>query len=298
MYYRKLGSTGYLAGEIGFTAWPNTGRPAPDDDVAMAMVRQALDRGVSFVEVSARDDGRIERVVGKAIAGRRENVLLAARVDVADSTDIEEQIRASVTRLGCEYLDLLELYQPDLEQLANRSVWGSIDRLRDAGLVRHCGVIAAGEAEANAAIASGQISVLHIALNAIDTDSELLLGGARVAGIGIIVRSPLLGGLLAAESPTAHALPPGDPRLDRPETSRRTATEVAERFGRIVADSGMTRAQAAIGWVLAHEEVGIVLPVASTMQQLTENLGASDLPLPSPRQLAAIQHARLTAVTV
>ncbi|MHB8575437.1 MAG: aldo/keto reductase [Dehalococcoidia bacterium] len=298
MYYRKLGNTGYLTGEIGFAAWPNAAQPAPADDTAAALLRLALDRGVSFIEVSARDDGRMEQLVGRGIAGRRENVAIAARVEFSGLHTIEEQARASLERLRCDYIDLLLLHRPAFEDLERPKTWTSIARLQDAGLVRHIGVIADSEVAAVAALEDDRVSAVEIVLNALDTELLPLLARARTEGAGVIVSSPLHGGLLAVDNAAGRAYTAGDPRHAWPKERLQRAAELATRFGRIVADSGSTRAQLAIGWVLAHEEVSVVLPVATTEQQLIENLAASDLPLPSPRQLAALQHARLTAALV
>src|SRR5438270_9410610 len=110
MYFRKLGGTGWLTGEIGFSAWPGAGRSVPDEATATGMIRHALDRGVSFVDVSPGDDGLVERLVGRGIAGRREQALIASHATAGgEAGALERQVRASLERLGCEYVDLLQL---------------------------------------------------------------------------------------------------------------------------------------------------------------------------------------------
>jgi aryl-alcohol dehydrogenase-like predicted oxidoreductase len=297
MYFRKLGGTGWLTGEIGFVARSGAGRVVPDEATATGMIRHALDRGVSFIDVSPRDGGSVEQLVGRAIAGRREQALIASHAGVGGGAGgLEQQVRASLERLGCEYVDLLQLDHPPASALADPDLWAAIERLQEAGAVQQVGLVADSMEAGLAALEDHRIAVLQVALNAADAELLPLLAAARAAGRGLIVRSPLCGGLLTAPEPSSFGFPGGDPRRDWPDARLESMRVLARRFAALVAAADRSAAQAAIGWVLAHEEVSVVLPAATSPQQLAENLAASDLPLPSPRLLAALQHARLTAI--
>src|SRR5579875_1397457 len=257
MYYRKLGHTGLLASEIGCDA-AVLADPTLTDADAIALAQEAIAAGVNLFEIVGRgNDGLACRRAAQAFADRRERVLIATRGGRAthdapfDPARLETDVRAALAALDCAYLDLFQLDRPSSADLESAALWETLARLQREGCIRHVGIVAATPAEARAALATRRIAAL--------------------------AASPLLRGTLARETP--------------PPDADAVTHAVLARLRRCAAESACTPAQAALGWVLAHEEVTAALPSPRTSAELAEALAVSDLPLPPERVLLAIQHA-------
>jgi aryl-alcohol dehydrogenase-like predicted oxidoreductase len=272
------------------------------------MLQTAIAAGANFIDTAdVYGDGRSERLIGRALEGRREHALIATKGGLVRQRDgglrrdfspehIDRAAKESLERLHCDYLDLYQLHHPTRDDLNSRLLWESLDRLRAEGIVRHVGLVTGELETALAAVEARQIETVQVVLNALDTTMMPLLPRARAAGIGVVVRAPLLAGMLAGEGGTlVEQLPPEDPRSGWSRERLQTTRELAERLRRLAEQGERTPAQAAVGWVLAHEEVSVTIPGARTIGQLDENLATADLPLLSARQMAAIQHLQLTA---
>ncbi|HEY7294490.1 MAG TPA: aldo/keto reductase [Dehalococcoidia bacterium] len=311
MYYRKLGNTGALVGEIGFGA-RSLGDPdglAPDDDTAIQLVRSAIARGANFIDTAdVYGDGRSERLVGRAIDGRREHAFVATkgglrRGDGALERDfspahLRRAAEESRERLCCETIDLYQLHDPTPADLAAPALWEALAQLQADGVIHHVGIATPDVASALAALDEPRIATLQLPLNALDAEMLDVLPRARLADIGVIARAPLLGGLLAGAYPPGHTFTAGDPRAAWPAERLDTALGFAGRLRDLAHAHERSAVQAALGWVLAQEEIAVTIPGVRLARQLDENLAASDLPLPSPRLLAAIQHLRLVGTGV
>jgi|GEM_PF-4255122 len=283
MYYRKLGHTGLLASEIGCDA-AVLADPTLTDADAIALAQEAIAAGVNLFEIVGRgNDGLACRRAAQAFADRRERVLIATRGGRAthdapfDPARLETDVRAALAALDCAYLDLFQLDRPSSADLESAALWETLARLQREGCIRHVGIVAATPAEARAALATRRIAALQIPFNARAADMRPLLAEARRAGIAVLAASPLLRGTLARETP--------------PPDADAVTHAVLARLRRCAAESACTPAQAALGWVLAHEEVTAALPSPRTSAELAEALAVSDLPLPPERVLLAIQHA-------
>ncbi|HLZ71946.1 MAG TPA: aldo/keto reductase [Dehalococcoidia bacterium] len=314
MYYRKLGDTGSLVGEIGFGGWTLGGPDglAPDDDTAVELIRSAITRGANFIDTAdVYGDGRSERLIGRAIEGRREHAFIATKGGLVSQGGVlsrdfspkhlRRAAEASRERLCCGTIDLYQLHHPTPTDLAEPVLWEELARLQADGVIRHVGVAVQAAEAARAALAapaSAPVATLQLPLNAFDAELLPLLPRARAAGIGVIARAPLLGGVLARDYRPGHRFAPGDPRAAWPAARLAAALAFARRFRELANENERSAAQAALGWVLAQEEVAVTIPGARLSQQLDENLAASDLPLPAPRLLAAVQHLRLVGSEV
>jgi len=305
MHYRKLAGAGCMIGEIGFTARSLAAGPsgAPDDETAVALVRTAIDRGAGFIDTSGvHDDGRCERLVGLALEGRREHALIATGVGPADTGStatltpaaLVQATEQSLERLRCGYIDLLQLYEPDVELLRDEALLHALDRLKQDGVVRHAGVVAGSLEVARAALACGRFQAVQVTLNALDGSMLPVLARAATTGTGLIVRSPLLAGVLAGSHTLEHVYAAGDCRTTWPPERLRGSIEFAQRLAALPIAAERTTAQLALGWLLAYEDVAVVVAGARTPVQLEENLAASDLPPLPARQFLAIQHLQLT----
>jgi aryl-alcohol dehydrogenase-like predicted oxidoreductase len=311
MFYRKLGTTGCLVGEVGFGGWSLGGDrgSTPEDDVAVAVVRAALARGANVIDTAdVYGGGRSESLIGKAIKGKREHAFLATKGGLVQSGgglvrdfSADHLVRAaeeSRTRLGCDYIDLYQLHHPTLDDLRSAETWQALERLQSDGVIRRVGVAAADPEVAAAAVEDPRVAVLQIVLNVLDTSMLPLVNRARAAGVGVVVRAPLFGGLLAGAYEETHEFPAHDPRSAWSPDRRQQAMRFVDLFRTANAEAERSPAQAAISWVLAHEGVSVTIPGAYTPAQVEENLAASDLPPLSERLLALIQHRQLTGAAV
>ena len=283
MYYRRLGGTGLLAGEIGLSATA-LGDPTLTDADAANLVLSALAGGASLIDTCDLDgDGLAEQRIGRVVARQREKALIATKGGRSSAGEpfsvarVETAARASQTRLDCGPIDIYQLHHPTPSDLADEALWATLDRLKTDSVIRYVGVAVDTPEAALAALASGRIDVLHAPFNALAAAMRPVLLLARQAGVAVLAGSPLLGGVLACEAIPAEA--------------SATAQAVIARMQALTQDSGRTLAQTALGWVLAHEEIAVALPSPRTTAELEEAIAASDLPLPSDRILAAVENA-------
>lgn len=309
MYYRKLGNTGCLVGEIGFGGWTLGGPDglAPDEDTAVALVRAAVARGAGFIDTAdSYGNGRSERLIGRAVEDRREHALIATKGGLVERDGVlvrdfspqhlSRAAEESRERLRSAYIDIYQLHHPTPADLQDPILWETLSRLMSDGVIRHIGVAAASPAVALTALADSRVETLQIPLNVCETEMLPVLIRARQAGVGVIARAPLMAGLLAGAYPAGQAFAAADPRNAWPAARLQVGVAFAARLRNLAIDTGRSPVQLALGWVLAQEEVAVTIPGARDLAQLEENVAASDLPLPTPRQLASLQHLQLVGV--
>jgi aryl-alcohol dehydrogenase-like predicted oxidoreductase len=165
-------------------------------------------------------------------------------------------------------------------------------------LTRHVGVVTTTLDVALAAVNESRVETVQIVLNVLDATMLPVLTRARAADVGVIVRAPLLAGMLAGMPNTTvdvDSLPLSDPRREWSGERLKATSELVERFARTTTDGTSTLAQSALGWVLGNDGVSVTIPGARNPAQLEENVAASDLPPPSARQMVAVQHLQLTS---
>jgi aryl-alcohol dehydrogenase-like predicted oxidoreductase len=253
---------------------------------AMAIVARALDLGVNLVDTAeAYAAGRSERVVGRAITGRREEAFVATKVWPAIppvASVVEGKGRASAERLGVEEIDLYQVHWPN-PVVPLRSTMAGMRRLQDAGVVRHVGVSNFSEGRWRAAeqalgtpVLSNQVRYSLVARK----PERGLLAYAAATDRLVIAYSPLAQGLLSGKyspsnrpsSPIRLANPMFFPEnLDRAAQLLRTLAAVA-------AVHEATSAQVALAWILRRPNT-VVIPGARTVEQLEANVAAADLDL-------------------
>lgn len=275
----------------------------PDDAESVATIHRALDLGVTFLDTADVYGPHInEELVGRAIAGRRDEVTLATKfaLGVGPSGRLEiqgspEYVRAacdaSLRRLGVDHIDLYYQHRVD-PRVPVAETWGAMKELVDAGKVRYLGISEASPDDVRAAhavhpIAAGQY---EYSLFSRDVEPELL-GVFRELGIGIVAYSPVGRGFLSGEITSPDDFGPDDFRRTHPrftgENFDRNLALVRE-VQRIAADHGVTAAQLAIAWVLAQGDDIVPIPGTKRRRYLEENVGALDVTL-SADDLAAIE---------
>ncbi|HEY6864641.1 MAG TPA: aldo/keto reductase [Burkholderiales bacterium] len=297
MKYRKLGKNGPTVSAIGLGAGSaTTNFGERDDQVQIETMQRAVDLGVTFFDTADRYmKGRHERLLGQALKGRRNQVILATKFGNFDLPDgkkgyngrpayVREACDASLKNLGIDHIDLYYLHRVDPEVPIEETV-GAMSRLVEAGKVRYLGLSEVGKSLERACkvhpIAALQT---EYSLWARDVEAEILPECRRL-GIGFVPYSPLGRGLLTGNVRSLEDLAPHDLRRKQPRFqpgNLEKNLKLLEPIERIAADHDATQAQVALAWLLAQGDD--IVPIPGTKQQkwLEQNVAAVDLALSKP----------------
>jgi aryl-alcohol dehydrogenase-like predicted oxidoreductase len=307
---RPLGARGPAVGAIGLGCMSFSdiygGFEGHDPD---ALIGRALDLGCNFLDTAdVYGPHTSEEVVGHAIKGRRDEVVLATKFGLRrDPTSDQirlvvdgrpeyarEAIDGSLARLGVDTIDLYYLHRPDTDVPIEESV-GAMSELVAAGKVLHLGLSEASVDSIRRAHAVHPITVLQTEYSIWSRDIEdEILPACRELGIGLVPYSPLGRGALTG-SITSSDLGPRDFRRGHPRFQAGAASEVEAAVDQIrtIADRhGATPGQVAIAWVLAQGDDVVPIPGTKRVAYLEENLAAAEV------QLTAEDRAALDAITV
>ncbi len=290
MHYRTLGRTGLsvsalalgtveLGLEYGIPLPGESGRPG--DAEGVRIVHASLDGGVNCID-TARAYGESERVLGLALADRRERVVLAtkARTQRADGfTPTGDELRRSMLaeldeslrQLRTDWVDIWQIHNVDRSLLEQAEVVTEVfDTARRAGKVRWTGGSFYGAALPLAALEHDIFDVMQVTYSALDQRLvDRFFAAAQSFGVGIVVRSVLLKGVLTE-------------RGEQLPTHLEPLRERSRRFRQLVADAGIgcSPAQAALAFALAQPAIHAVLVGVRSVQEVTDALQAAALELP------------------
>jgi aryl-alcohol dehydrogenase-like predicted oxidoreductase len=274
---------------------------ATDEAEAIATIRRALDLGVTFLDTAdLYGSGANEQLVGRAIAGRRDEVQVATKFGNRREGDrrwidnspewIREACDASLRRLGVEHIDLYYMHRRDPEVPMAESV-GAMAELVRSGKVRHLGLSEVSAATLRDACAVHPIAALQSEWSLFTRGLEdELVPAARELGVGIVPYSPLgrgeLGGALTLddEADFRRFLP----RFQAENRDRNLA--LVERVREVADELGCTTAQLALAWLLHQGDDVVPIPGTRRVQYLEENAAAADIRL-TAEQLARIESA-------
>ncbi|NUS71326.1 MAG: aldo/keto reductase [Ensifer adhaerens] len=301
MKTRVLGKTGATISEIGFGAWQIGGSwgDVSEADGKRAL-NAALDAGVTFVDTAdVYGDGRSEKIIAAVLkerggdkpfvatkAGRR---LSPHVTEGYTGENIEAFIDRSLTNLGVETLDLVQLHCPPTEVYYRPELFGALDRLVAKGKIRHYGVSVEKVEEALKAIEYPGVATVQIIYNIFrQRPHELFFAEAQKKNVGVIVRVPLASGLLSGKIGKDTAFAADDHRnfnrhgeaFDVGETFAgvpfEAALEAVEQLRPLVPE-GVPMAQFALRWILEQQAVSVVIPGARNEAQAQSNAAASAL---------------------
>jgi len=318
---RPLGRSGLTVGAIGLGCWAiggpfwSDGQPLGwgdvDDDESVRAIRRALELGVMFFDTAdVYGAGHSERVLGRALAGRRDEVVIATKFgntfneqsrevtgSVAEPGGIRVACEASLRRLGTDHIDLYQFHLSDYDPEAAASVRDTLEELVAAGLIRayawstddpeRARVFAAG---VHCAAVQHELSVLH--------DAPAMLAVCDELGLASINRSPLAMGLLTGKFTADSQLPAGDIRSQAPEwlayfRDGRPAPEWLARLDavrEILTSEGRSPAAGALAWILGRSDRTIPVPGFRTVAQVEQNVGAAALGPLRADQISEIDH--------
>ncbi len=284
---------------------PMYGSPV-DDESGVALVRRALDLGCTFLDTAdAYGPYTNEELVGRAVAGRRDQVVLATKFGNVRREDgtfqgvngrpeyVPEACDASLRRLGVDHIDLYYLHRVDPTVPIEETV-GAMGALVDAGKVRHLGLSEAAPATIRRAHAVHPLTALQSEYSLWSRDPEAeVLATVRELGIGFVAYSPLGRGFLGGRFRDPSELAARDVRRNHPRfSSEHLARNVAlqDRMADLARRQSCTPSQLALAWVLAQRSDVVPIPGTSSVSHLEENLAAAELVL-ADEDVAALSEA-------
>jgi aryl-alcohol dehydrogenase-like predicted oxidoreductase len=277
-----------------------------DESEAIATIQRALDLGVTFLDTADMyGPFTNERLVGKAIAGRRDEIELATKFGNERRPDgswvgingrpeyVRAACDASLERLGVETIDLYYQHRVDVDVPIEETI-GAMAELVQAGKVRHLGLSEAAPATIRRAHAVYPISALQTEYSLWTRDVEdEILPVVRELGIGFVAYSPLGRGFLSAQIRRSEDLAEGDFRAFNPrfeEGNIEHNLELVDRVAEIAGEKNVTPAQLALAWVLAQGDGVVPIPGTTRIAHLEQNLVALEVEL-TEDELARIDEA-------
>ena len=312
MPLRPLGRSDLLVSAVGLGC-NNFGRPgSPTEEQAgtSRVLHAAIDHGITLLdtaEMYGYSHGRSETMMGAALAGRRDQVVLATKfgndgaknpemLDVPHGSRryIRASVEGSLRRLRTDYIDLYQMHTPDPETPIDET-HAALHELVDAGLVRYLGhsnFSAAQLLEAESTAAASEHPRFISAQNEYsllvrDADAELLPAAER-AGVGLLPYYPLYNGLLTGKFSRDGG--PADTRImrQRPQLAADAPWDRLEAFAAFCADRGIGMLEATIGWLLSRPAMGSVIAGATSVEQIGQNSAAAGAWQPSAHDLGEI----------
>ncbi|MEV5127639.1 aldo/keto reductase [Streptomyces decoyicus] len=276
-----------------------------DDAQSAATINRALDLGVSLLDTSDfYGAGHNEELIGRAIAGRRDEVVLATKFGFAnrlgeptairgDAAYVREACDASLRRLGVDHIDLYYQHRVDPGIPIEETV-GAMAELVAAGKVRHLGLSEASAATLRRAHAVHPIAALQSEWSLWTRDLEQEIAPVcRELGIGLVPFSPLGRGFLTGRYTSVEGLPESDVRRSQPRFADGNLEQnlaIVDRLNALAAEKGVSAGQLALAWVQHRGDDVVPIPGTRREKYLEENLGALAVEL-TAEELTAIDAA-------
>ena len=262
---------------------------------SIATIHHALDRGVTFLDTADMYGwGKNEELVGRAIAGRREEVFLATKfgnvrgpngefLGVRGDPDyVRSACEASLRRLNVETIDLYYQHRVDTTVPIEDTV-GEMARLKDEGKIRYLGLSEAAPKTIRAAFATSPITAVQTELSLWSRDAEAeVLPTVRELGIGYVAYSPLGRGFLTGQFKSSNDFPEGDFRRNHPRfqgENFQKNLDLVREVEKMAEEKGCTTAQLALAWVLAQGDDIVPIPGTKHVKYLDQNIAALDVKL-------------------
>lgn len=316
MQFREIADTGVRVSEVGFGVWTVSAGWWGDhaDDQAAALMRQALDLGITFFDTAETyGNGRGETVLAHAFPGaERDRIVIGAKFgyDWASRDPnqaghreaphrlevpfLERALDASLRRLGTDRIDFYQLHNPRMAHLLLDDVWTWAERAKAAGKVRALGV-ALGPAIGW--LEEGLYSMEHLPIdgvqmiyNALELDpGRELIACAERTGKSLVVRVPHSSGMLEGNYTAETTFAANDHRQHRPKAWLEDGLRKIEQLGFLTSETGSTLGQAALRYTLHSPTVVSTLPNTYEASQLVEFAAAGDQPPLTESQVRRIE---------
>jgi aryl-alcohol dehydrogenase-like predicted oxidoreductase len=320
---RMIGESGIPASIVGLGTWAIGGWRwgGTDEQQSIAAIHASIDEGISLIDTApAYGQGVSEEIVGKAIRGRRDKVVLATKCGLVWHTQkgnhffdydgrpvhrylgaesIAYEIEQSLTRLGTDYIDHYITHWQD-PTTPIEDTMRALEDLKTAGKIRSIGISNASPDDLNAYIAAGQLDAVQEKYNMLDRGIETTLLPICVEhGVSVLSYSSLALGLLSGRMGPDRVFTGDDQRKDNPRFSAANRQKVArlmDEIAPIVQAHDATPAQIVIAWTVHQPGISFALCGARNPDQAKENARAARIRL-SPDEIKTISEAATTHLT-
>jgi aryl-alcohol dehydrogenase-like predicted oxidoreductase len=305
MEYRPLGRTGVSVSQLALGTMMFGAFGNPDHDASIRIIHRALDAGINLVDTADfYSGGESEEIVGQALAGRRDDVVLATKFGLPFGTDpnhrgmsrrwITEAVEGSLRRLKTDWIDLYQVHRLDPATDVDETL-GALSDLVHAGKIRYFGASSVSGSELVEAQWTAERHgrerfrteqpPYNILTRAVEYD---VLPAARRHGMGVLTYSPLAGGWLTGKYRHGAEIDgPGSPArrnrfpaaYDAASAANAAKLDAADALGALADESGLTLGQIAIAFVVRHPAVTSALVGPRTMEHLEGYLSADGVEL-------------------
>lgn len=307
MNYRKLGNTSLEVSEIGMGTWVLASQiygEVPESD-ALRAIDLALEAGITVFDTAPlygdkNTDGIAETILGKGLAGRRNDVLIASKFGRYSSDGAaphfhaqraRESVEGSLKRLGTDHLDILFFHSPFSPADIHDDVWEELGKLKDEGKIRVVGhsisMFWDTEQMAREWASERKIEAIQVVLSLMNRESTQLIHDLGAQGIGIFARESMANGFLSGKITKDYEFPKGtlNARYSPEEIAARV--DYADELTRLlVRDDIHSLPQAATRWVLDQPHISLVLSGAKNEAELQDWIHASQAKPYSEAELA------------
>jgi aryl-alcohol dehydrogenase-like predicted oxidoreductase len=267
-----------------------------DENESIATIHAALDAGVDFLDTADMyGPFTNEKLVGRAIADRRDQVVVATKFGNERNPDgsrvgingrpeyVTKAADASLERLGVDHIDLYYQHRVD-PNVPIEETWAAMGELVQAGKVRYLGISEAAPETIHRAHATHPMTALQTewSLWTRDVEDDGVLATVRALGIGFVAYSPLGRGFLSGEIRSLEDLAPDDFRRNNPRfqgDNLRKNLELVDRVNQLADQRGVKPGQVALAWVLAEGEDVVPIPGTKRRTYLQENIDAVNVKL-------------------
>jgi myo-inositol catabolism protein IolS len=311
MKYLQLGQRGPEVSTVGFGAWAIGGMNwgETDDTVSINALNEAIDRGVTLIDTAdVYGFGHSEDLIAKVIKERgKKNIVIATKAgnDFYNATDDDDEgygsikqtytkeylifaVEKSLKRLNVEALDILQLHSPDLAKLERDEPWLALEELKKSGKIKHAGLSIQSFKENEQAhlldLHNDILDCIQVRYNLLERQAEeTLFPKAIKYGVGVIVRIPLLFGLLTGKFNTRSTFGEDDHRrmnlsAEKLETYLKELEKYEPLFARY---KDQSKAQVSLRFCISHPACQTTIPGAKTPSQVQDNSASSDYgPIP------------------
>jgi len=305
MQFRTIGKSDLEVSDVALGTWAFGGDcwGKADDARSEHVVSEAIEKGINLIDTAPiYGGGRSEEVIGRAIKGKRDRVVIATKCGLQQQGDsirpnltvsfIREEIENSLIRLGVDMIDLYQCHWPD-EKTPFEETFTELNRLVAEGKIRHIGVSNFSRQQLEEAMSFSPVVSNQMQYSLFERSvEEELMPFCRERKVSFLTYGPLGGGILTGKYCTPPAFPKGDVRSFFYKYYREPFWSKGRELILVLEDIAARRkvlvAQIAINWVLSHVEVASCIAGARAAEQVDQNAAAADWDL-SAEEIELIQ---------
>jgi aryl-alcohol dehydrogenase-like predicted oxidoreductase len=290
MRYKKLGNSDLEVSVVGLGTWAMGGDfwGDADDDDSIKAIQRAIDRGINFIDTAAvYGCGHAEEIVGKAIKGHRDQLVIATKCGVVwdeeknlthtlNADSMAKELDASLMRLGTDYVDLYQIHWPDAITPIEEAV-DTMRKLKETGKARYIGVSNFSLQMLKQAMTITEITSYQMQYSLLHRDENDSFNFCKDNNIGVISYGSLYGGILSGKYKAR-------PKIDQENDNRAEfyhafvddilwaeSMQLVEELRKVAAHRKKTVGQVAINWVNQQDKISTALVGSRTMKQVDEN---------------------------